>query len=89
MPHLVFQGDTLTPQDKVELLGVTYDSKLIFRTHIEWFAREASGKLASLRRISHLLDSRGMEVSTRPRFTLPWSTHAWHRVVLPASTSHY
>ena len=56
--RLVLQGDTLTSQDEDEMLGVTYDSnKLTFRSHIGQLAREASGKLASLKRISHLLNS--------------------------------
>ena len=78
-PRLVFQGDTLTPQDEVEVLGVTYDNKLTFRSHIERLAREASGKLASLRRISPLLDSKGMEVlyKAQVRSSLEYACLAW------------
>lgn len=47
--RVYFSGETLTPRDEVELVGVTYDSKLTFRTHTERVTREASGKLASLR----------------------------------------
>ena len=77
-PHIIFQGDTLAPQE-VEVLGVTYDHKLTFRSHIERLAREASGKLASLRRISHLLDSRGMEVlyKAQVRSSLEYACLAW------------
>ena len=42
-------------------MGVTYDRRLTYRIHIEQLAREASGKLASLRRMSWLLDSRDLE----------------------------
>ncbi|KAG0722156.1 hypothetical protein GWK47_045040 [Chionoecetes opilio] len=48
--------------DEVEVLGVTYDCRLTFKAHIERLARESSGKLASLRRMSWLLDSKGLEV---------------------------
>ncbi|XP_063859266.1 uncharacterized protein LOC135100375 [Scylla paramamosain] len=77
--RLVFQGDTLTPQDEVEVLGVTYDRKLSFRSHIERLAREASGKLVSLRRMSPLLDSRGMEVlyKAQVRSFLEYACLAW------------
>ena len=78
-PHIMFQGDTLTPQDEVEVLGVTYDSKLTFKSHIERLAREASGKLASLRRMAHILDSRGIEVlyKAQVRSSLEYACLAW------------
>ena len=60
--RLTLESEAILPQDEVEVLGVTYDSALTFRHHIERLAREASGKLASLRRISWLLDAKGFEV---------------------------
>ena len=60
--QLSFSGDTLAPRDEMEVLGVTYDRKLTFSSHIEQLARQASGKLASLRRMSWLLDGRGLEL---------------------------
>ncbi|KAG0724509.1 hypothetical protein GWK47_040461 [Chionoecetes opilio] len=40
--RLKFNGDTLAPQDEVEVLGVTYDDRrLTFITHIERLARVA------------------------------------------------
>ncbi|MPC30948.1 hypothetical protein E2C01_024220 [Portunus trituberculatus] len=47
---------------KTHFLGVTYDSKMTFRTHIAQLARTAAGKLASLRRISWFLDTRGRDL---------------------------
>ena len=47
-PHLSFNGETLLPQEEVNVLGVTYDRRLTFKTHIERLARETAGKLASL-----------------------------------------
>ena len=69
----------LTPQYEVDVLGVTYDSRLTFKTHIERLAREASGKLASLRRISWLLDSKGLEVlyKAQIRSSLEYACLAW------------
>ncbi|KAG0712094.1 hypothetical protein GWK47_002151 [Chionoecetes opilio] len=40
--RLKFNGDTMAPQVEVEVLGVTYDRSLTFRTNIERFARVAS-----------------------------------------------
>lgn len=77
--RLAFDGEVLTPKDEVEVLGVTYDSKLTFKTHIERLAREASGKLAILRRISWLLDSKGLETlyKAQVRSSLEFACLAW------------
>ena len=79
VPHLHFNGDTLVPQDEVEVLGVTYDRRLAFKSQIERLAREASGKLASLRRLSPLLDAKGLEVlyKAQIRSTLEYACLAW------------
>lgn len=78
-PRLTFNGETLTPRDEVEVLGVTYDRKFTFRTHVERLAREASGKLASLRRISYLLDAKGLELlyKAQVRSSLEYACLAW------------
>ena len=60
--RLNLNGDTLTSRDEIEVLGVTYDRKLTFSSHIERLARQASGKLVPLRRMSWLLDGKGLEV---------------------------
>ena len=56
---LLFDGKALQPQDEIEILGVSYDKKLTFKTHIENIVRKASRKITSLRRISWLLDAKG------------------------------
>ena len=77
--RLCYNGTTLEPEDKIKILGVTYDSKLTFKTHIEELARTAAGKLASLRRISWLLDSRGRELlyNAQIRSSLEYCCLAW------------
>lgn len=37
--HLQFQGQTLVSQNEDEILGITYDENLTFKTHIENIAR--------------------------------------------------
>ena len=63
----------------MEVLGVTYDHRLTFKMHIESLAREASGKLASLQRMSWLLDRRGLEVlyKAHVRSSLEYVCLAW------------
>ena len=77
--HLSLDGEDIRRRDEMEVLGVTYDSALTFRLHIERLAREASGKLASLRRISWLLDNKGLETlyKAQVRSSLEYSCLAW------------
>ena len=76
---LTLKGVAVQLRDEVDALGVTYDSTLTFRRHIERLAREASGKLAALRRISWLLDKKGLEVlyKAQVRSSLEYSCLAW------------
>lgn len=46
--QLEFDGAPLTLQEVAEVLGVTYDSRLSFWTHIQQLARSASKNLACL-----------------------------------------
>ena len=77
--RLNFNGETLEPKDEVEVLGVTYDRRLTFKAQIERLAREASGKLASLRRMSWLLDCKGLEIlyKAQIRSSLEYACLAW------------
>lgn len=74
-----FNKTAMASQQEIKILGVTYDSKLTFRTHIEQLARTAAGKLPFLRRISLLLDQRGRELfyKTQIRSPLEYSCFAW------------
>ena len=77
--HLTFDGAALAPQQELQILGVTYDSKLTFQAHISQLARAAAGKLACLRRMSWLLDRGGRELlyKTQIRSSLEYSCLAW------------
>ncbi|KAK4297373.1 hypothetical protein Pmani_030191 [Petrolisthes manimaculis] len=63
----------------MKILGVTYDDKLTFKPHIMQLARTTAGQLASLRRISWLLDNRRRELlyKAQIRSTLEYSCLAW------------
>ncbi|KAK4318557.1 hypothetical protein Pmani_010466 [Petrolisthes manimaculis] len=77
--RLFFDGAFLAPSKELKILGVTYDDKLNFKPHIMQLARTAAGQLASLRRISWLLDNRGRELlyKAQIRSTLEYSCLAW------------
>lgn len=57
-----FNGNTVRPRQRVEILETFFDQKLTFRSHIESLTRKASQKLASIRRISWLLNDKGKEL---------------------------
>ncbi|KAK3869652.1 hypothetical protein Pcinc_025056 [Petrolisthes cinctipes] len=77
--RLFFNGAFLTPSRELKILGVTYDDKLTFKPHIMQLARTAAGQLASLRRISWLLDNRGRELlyKAQIRSSLEYSCLTW------------
>ena len=77
--RLTLEREALLLWDEVEVLGVTYDSALTFRHHIERLAREVSGKLASLRRVLWLLDGKGLEILYKAQVcsSLEYSCLAW------------
>ena len=77
--RLNFNRATLKPQDEVEVLRFTYDRGWTFRTHIARPFSEASGKLASLRRMSWLLDDMGLETlyKAQVRSSMEFACLAW------------
>ena len=77
--HLNFNGKVICTQNEIEILGVTYDSKLQYKTHIENVARKASAKLTSMRRMSWLLNKKGKEVlyKAQVRSAMEYSMLAW------------
>lgn len=76
---LTIEWKMLAPEDKMGVLGVTYDSRMIIRTHTERLTREASGMLASLQRISCVLNSKVLEIlyKAQIRFSLEYACLAW------------
>ncbi|XP_045124027.1 uncharacterized protein LOC123511983 [Portunus trituberculatus] len=72
-------GEQLRPQQELQILGVTFDSKLTYQAHLTQLARTAAGKLACLRRMSGFLDSRGRELLYKAeiRSSLEYSCLAW------------
>ena len=58
--QLKFGDDILAVKDSVNILGVEVDSKLSFDHHLESLARRASLRVTLLRRVSHLLDAKGL-----------------------------
>ena len=74
-----FDGNIITSQKEIEILGVTYDSKLSFKKHLEITARKASTKITSLRRIAWYLDRKGKEYlyKSQIRSVMEYSFLSW------------
>ncbi|XP_042878297.1 uncharacterized protein LOC122257201 [Penaeus japonicus] len=74
-----FNGKSIKSQDEIEILGTIFDKRMTFKSHIESLARKASQKIASLRRISWLLDGKGKELlyKAQIRSSLEYSCLAW------------
>ena len=69
----------LLENDIIEILGVSFDSTLSFKTHIENLARQASKKVAALRRILQLLTPDGalQLYKSQIRSKLEYACLAW------------
>ena len=60
IPPIHLDGLVLPLQASVTILGVEIDSSLSFTSHVKKIATKAAGRLSCVRRVSHLLDARGV-----------------------------
>nr|XP_053641009.1 uncharacterized protein LOC128694747 [Cherax quadricarinatus] len=72
-------GTMLAPGEEADILGVKFDSKLTMKNHVVNLANKAARKLTALRRISHLLDSRGCKIlyEAQVRSHLEYAPLSW------------
>ena len=77
--YVYFNGKQIQPVNEVIILGVTFDSQLTYKSHIENIARRASRKLAALRRIGWLLDEKDREIlyKAQIRSVMEYSPLTW------------
>lgn len=60
LPDIYLEDRRLPLQRSITILGVEFDDNLSFTNHVRQVARDAAWKLGCIRRISHLLDDRGV-----------------------------
>ena len=60
IPPILLDGKVLPLQSTVTILGLEIDSSLTFTSHVKSTASKAAGRLSCVRRVSHLLDARGV-----------------------------
>lgn len=79
LPDIKLEGKTLAMQNSVNILGVEFDSKLTFTSHVSEIAKKCARKLACVRRIAYLLDSRGcsMLYNSQIRSLMEYSPLVW------------
>jgi len=77
--QVFFNNRQITALNQIDILGVTFDSQLTYKTHIENVARKASSKLAALRRLAWLLDRKGKEIlyKAQIRSVMEYSPLTW------------
>lgn len=86
LPEISFGEQTISLSGEVKLLGVTFDSKLSFRSHVRSIALRATARLGFLRRASKFLDRRS-QLATYRGFVRPILEYA-PLVWMAAATSH-
>ena len=71
-PELTLNGVEMEESSTLDILGIKFDNKLTLKDHVKNLARKGAGKLAVLRRIAPLLDSKGCKIlyesQVRPSF---------------------
>ena len=60
IPPILLEGKVLSLKQSVSVLGVDVDNTLSFTSHVRKTAAKAAGRLSCVRRVSHLLDARGV-----------------------------
>lgn len=76
---LKLEGKTLPLQSSINILGVQIDAHLSFTNHVKEIATKCGRKLACIRRIAHLLDSKGclMLYNSQVRSHMEYSPLVW------------
>ena len=78
-PDIVFDGEHLTPSDSVNLLGLSFNEDLSWKSHIATLARSASQKLGVLYRCRSYFTSKQLLTlytgTIRP--CMEYSCHIW------------
>lgn len=76
---LSMNGNVMEEKVHLSILGVTFDSTLRFKKHIQNIARVATMKLSHLRRIAHLLTAESIQqlYKSQIRSSLEYAMLAW------------
>ena len=77
--YIRFGPKILKSSDMIDILGLIYDKALTFHQHILKISKKAAGKLASLRRVSHLIDQKDLSTlyKAQIRSVLEYAPLAW------------
>ena len=77
--QIKLDGRTLPLHNSISILGVEFDAGLSFANHTKKVAKNAAWKLSCVRRISHLLDAKGVEVlyKSQVRPLMEYSPLSW------------
>ncbi|KAG0724822.1 RNA-directed DNA polymerase from mobile element jockey [Chionoecetes opilio] len=78
-PDIRLEGRSLPLQRSISILGVEFDAGLTFTSHARRVAKNSAWRLSCVRRISHFLDAKGVEVlyKAQVRPLMEYSPLAW------------
>ncbi|KAG0715070.1 RNA-directed DNA polymerase from mobile element jockey [Chionoecetes opilio] len=78
-PDIRLEGRSLPLQRSISILEVEFDAGLTFTSHARRVAKNSAWRLSCVRRISHLLDAKGVEVlyKAQVRPLMEYSPLAW------------
>ncbi|KAG0719788.1 hypothetical protein GWK47_049766 [Chionoecetes opilio] len=78
-PDIRVEGRSLPLQRSISILGVEFDAGLTFTRHARRVAKNSAWRLSCVRRISHLLDAKGVEFlyKAQVRPLMEYSFLAW------------
>ena len=89
-PPLTIGRTVLKESDDLVILGVTFDSKMIFEKHLRMFSRAVSRRLGILRKSYRVFHDRSLLERYFRGFVLPfWSTVLQCGARLPMHTFNY
>ena len=78
-PNPFFSGYNLPLQNQLDILGVTFDSRLVWSRHLSKISETAVQRLAALHKISSILDSKGVATvyKAQVRSVMEYSSLCW------------
>ena len=79
LPQIKIDGEYIIPQSRIDILGIQFDQGLTFTDHVKDLAKRTAQKFACLRRVAHLLDSKGcsMLYNSQIRSLMEYAPLVW------------
>ena len=79
VPKIELNGEEITPNSSINILGIQFDERLSFTEHVKELASRTAKRFACLRRVGYLLDGEGctMLYNSQIRSLMEYSPLTW------------